>query len=125
MLLPGTAFFLGKQEYAPARKMIEAGLPVALATDFNPGSSMTQNMQFILTLASIYMHMLPHEALTAATRNAARSLELDATIGTLHPHKKADVVLMRIEDLEYLPYHYAVNHVHTVIRHGRIVYQAD
>ena len=125
VLLPGTAFFLGKQEYAPARKMIEAGLPVALATDFNPGSSMTQNMQFILTLASIYMHMLPHEALTAATRNAARSLELDATIGTLHPHKKADVVLMRIEDLEYLPYHYAVNHVHTVIRHGRIVYQAD
>ena len=124
ILLPGTAFFLGKAQYAPARKMISQGLPVALATDFNPGSSMTHNMQFILTLATIYMNMTPSEALTAATRNAALSLELQQTLGTIHPNKKADIVLMKIEDLDYLPYHYAVNHVHTVIRHGRVVFQS-
>ncbi len=125
VLLPGTAFFLGKQKYAPARKMLDAGLPVALATDFNPGSSMTQNMQFIFTLATIYMHMRPTEALTAGTRNAALSLEIHQEVGTLAPQKKADIVLMEIEDLDYLPYHYALNHVKTVIRHGRVVYRAS
>ncbi len=122
ILLPGTAFFLGKNTYAPARKMIAAGLPVALATDFNPGSSMTHNMQFILTLATIYMHMQPAEALTAATRNAALSLELHHQIGTIAPNKQADIVLMAIEDLDYLPYNYAENHVRAVIRKGRVVY---
>ncbi len=122
ILLPGTAFFLGKAQYAPARKMIQEGLPVAIATDFNPGSSMTHNMQFMLTLATIYMHLQPAEALTAATRNAALSLELHHKLGTLAPNKQADIVLMAIEDLDYLPYNYAENHVRTVIRQGRVVY---
>ncbi len=123
VLLPGTAFFLGKTEYAPARKMIAAGLPVALATDYNPGSSTTHNMQFILTLAGIYMKMLPREALIAATYHAARAVQRDRQVGTLEPGKKADIVVLDIPNVDYLPYHYAMNHVKKVIRHGRVVYQ--
>ncbi|NOX38002.1 MAG: imidazolonepropionase [Calditrichaeota bacterium] len=123
VLLPGTAFFLGKTEYAPARKMIAAGLPVALATDYNPGSSTTHNMQFMFTLAGIYMKMLPRESLVAATYHAARAIQMDQHVGCLEPGKKADMVLLDIPNLEYLPYHYAMNHVKKVIRHGRVVYE--
>ena len=121
VLLPGTAFFLGKESYAPARKMIASGLPVALATDFNPGSSTTQNMQIILTIACIYMHMSAEEVLAAATRNSALAIDMLDSVGTIEPGKKADIVLMDIENLQYLPYHYAVNHVRMVFRHGKIV----
>lgn len=125
VLLPGTAFFLGKKEYAPARKMIEAGLPVALASDFNPGSSMTQNMQLILSIAAINMKMIPAEVFGAATINSARAIGMEKEVGTIEPGKKADIILLDIPDYKYLPYHYGINHVKTVIRHGQIVHQVD
>lgn len=123
VLLPGTAFFLGKKDYAPARRMIESGLPVALATDFNPGSSMTQNMQLILTIAAINMRMIPEEVIGAATVNSAKAIALENEVGTIEIGKKADIVLMDIPDYKYLPYHYGINHVKMVIRHGQIVHQ--
>ena len=73
-LLPGTTFFLGTNTWAPARKLLDAGVTLALATDFNPGSNMSLSMQFILTLAVIYLHMTPLEALQAATSGAAKSM---------------------------------------------------
>jgi len=123
VLLPGTAFFLGKPHYAPARKMIEAGLPVALATDYNPGSSFTQNMNFILSLACTQMKMLPAEALWAATLNSARAIGLEKTVGSLEAGKKADIVLLDVPNYRYLPYHYAMNHVKMVVRHGEVIYR--
>ena len=123
VLLPGTTFFLGKTGYAPARQMIDAGMPVAIATDFNPGSSMTQNMQLMLTLSALYLKMTSAEVITAATRNAARAIARGDRVGTLETGKDADIVLLDIPGHEYLPYHYGVNHVHKVIRHGRVVFE--
>jgi imidazolonepropionase len=123
VLLPGTAFFLGKKDYAPARKMIESGMPVALATDFNPGSSMTQNMQLILTIAAINIKMIPSEVIGAATVNSAKAIGMENEVGMIDFGKKADIVLMNIPDYKYLPYHYGINHVKMVIRHGQIVHQ--
>lgn len=123
VLLPGTAFFLTKPDYAPARKMIDSGMPVAIATDFNPGSSMTQNMQLILTISSLYMKMTANEVITAATLNSARAINMDMAVGSLEVGKKADIVLMDIPDYQYLPYHYGVNHAQKVIRHGAVVYE--
>jgi imidazolonepropionase len=125
VLLPGTAFFLGKKDYAPARKMIESGLPVALATDFNTGSSMTQNMQLILSIAAINMKMIPAEAVGAATINSARAIGMEKEVGSIEVGKKADVILLDIPDYKYLPYHYGINHVKMVIRHGQIVHQVE
>jgi imidazolonepropionase len=125
VLLPGTAFFLGKGDYAPARKMIEKGLPVALATDFNPGSSMTQNMQLILSIAAINMKMIPAEVFGAATINSAHAIGLEREVGSLEVGKKADIILLDIPDYKYLPYHYGINHVKMVMRHGQIVHQVD
>ncbi len=124
VLLPGTAFFLGKPHYAPARKMIEAGLPVALATDYNPGSSFTQNMNFILSLACTQMKMLPAEALWAATLNSARAIGMENRVGSLEAGKKADVILLDVPNYRYLPYHYAMNHLKMVVRHGDVIYRA-
>ncbi|MBN2365500.1 MAG: imidazolonepropionase [Calditrichaeota bacterium] len=123
VLLPGTAFFLGKKNYAPARKMIEAGLNVALASDYNPGSSFTQNMNLILSIACIHMKMTPAETLYAATLASSRSIRRDRMAGSLEVGKKADITLMDIPNVQYIPYHYGMNHVKTVIRHGKIAYQ--
>ncbi|MFM7822707.1 MAG: amidohydrolase family protein, partial [Bacteroidota bacterium] len=86
--LPSTAFFL-KLHYAPARKMIDAGLPIALATDFNPGSSPSGNMQFVLSLACVYMGMDPEEAIAAATINGAYAMGLSDSMGSITPGKWA------------------------------------
>ncbi len=125
VLLPGTAFFLGKPAYAPARKMLEAGLPVALATDFNPGSSMTQNMQLILTISAIHMKMNLSEVIYGATLNSARAIARETELGSLEPGKKADVILVDIPNYKYLPYHYGINHVKKVLRHGVLVHEAE
>lgn len=125
VLLPGTAFFLGKNQYAPARKMIELGLPVALATDYNPGSSFTQNMNIILSIACTQMKMLPAETICAATLHAARAVKHEKNLGSLEVGKKADIVLHDIPNFRYIPYHYGMNHVRMVIRHGEIVYQKN
>ncbi len=119
-LLPTTALSL-RAPYAPARRLIDAGAAVAIATDCNPGSSMTENMQFVMTLAVIGMQMSVQEALTAATLNGAAALGLERTHGTLEICKRADFVLYDIPSLAYLPYHIAVSDVISVIKNGIIV----
>jgi imidazolonepropionase len=123
VLLPVTTFFLRKDEYAPARKMIEAGCEVVVATDFNPGSSMTQNMQLAWSVAALKTGMLPGELLWATTLSAARSLGMDTRIGTVESGKQADLVIMDIPNLDYLPYHIGINHVKMTIKNGQVVYR--
>jgi imidazolonepropionase len=123
VLLPGTAFFLGKTNYAPARKMINAGLNVALATDYNPGSSYTQNMPLILSIACTQMKMTPAETIFASTLNSARAINRDGVLGTLEKGKKADIILLDIPNYRYLPYHYGMNPVKKVIRYGTVIRQ--
>lgn len=114
-LLPSTAFFLGLH-YAPARKMIDAGLPIALATDYNPGSSPSGNMQFILSLACIKMKMLPEEAINAATINAAYAMGVGGGLGSITVGHKANIILTKpIPSLTFLPYSFANNLVERVI----------
>jgi imidazolonepropionase len=122
VLLPGTTFFLGSDRYAPARQMIAAGLPVALATDLNPGSCMTESMPMILTLACLKMNMLPAEAICAATINAAWAVDRGRLVGSLEVGKRADMVIWNMSDYRILPYHFGVNLVDTVIKSGRVVY---
>jgi imidazolonepropionase len=119
-LLPITALSL-RAEYAPARKMIDAGCAVAIATDCNPGSAMSENMQLAITLAVIGMQMSPNEALTAATLNGAAALSRATTHGSIERNKLADFVLYDIPRLEYLPYHIALSDVVAVVKRGNIV----
>ena len=121
VLLPGAVFNLGLTRYAPARRMIEAGLAVALATDFNPGSSPTPSMQMILSIACTQMRMTPAEALTAATINPAYSLDLGERVGSLELGKQADVVVFDCSDYRQIPYIFGVNHSMVVIKRGRVV----
>lgn len=107
VLLPASVFCLGREQYPPAWRMIELGLPVVLATDFNPGSSPAPSMAFTLSLACIAMRMLPAEALVAATINGAWSLGLGAEIGSLEPGKAADFVIREAEDYRELAYYVA------------------
>ncbi len=120
-LLPGTAFNLGLEHHAPARKLIAAGVPVALATDFNPGTCYTMNMQIILAFACQKMQMSPAETITAATVNSAYSLGLSERLGTLEEGKQADIVLMGVSDYRELPYFFGVNHCIVTIKKGNIV----
>ncbi len=120
VLLPGTSFFL-RSAFAPARAMIDAGCAVALATDCNPGSSPTESMPMILALACLSMGMTVEEALTAATLNAAAALDRAADIGSVQVGKRADLAILRAPSYHHLVYHYGVNPVRHVIKHGRIV----
>lgn len=120
-LLPGTAFNLGLEQHAPARKLISAGVPVALATDFNPGTCYTMNMQIILAFACQQLRMSPAEAITAATVNGAYSLGLSEKVGTLEEGKQADIVLMGVSDYRELPYFFGVNHCVVTIKKGNVV----
>jgi imidazolonepropionase len=122
VLLPGTTLSLGKTDFAPARKMIGEGVAVALATDCNPGSSMTESMQIILSLASMMLRMTPEEALVAATVNAAAALSMGDRVGSLEPGKSCDLVIWEVDDYRAIPYHYGVNLVRTVIKNGEAVH---
>jgi imidazolonepropionase len=124
LLLPGTSFFLAKRIYAPARRLIAAGVPVALGTDCNPGSSYTESLPMIAQLAVFELGLTIEEALTAVTLNAACTLRLGAEIGSLEEGKRADIVLLEAPNLLHLAYHYGVNPVRCVIKAGREVYRA-
>jgi imidazolonepropionase len=114
-LLPSTAFFLGLHE-PPARKMIDAGLPVALASDYNPGSSPSGNMQFILSLACIKLKMMPEEAFNAAMINSAYAMGVEQQLGSITAGKKANIFITKpIPSLTYMPYSFANNLVEKVI----------
>lgn len=120
VLLPGTSFYLRKQ-YARARRMIVEGVPVALATDFNPGSCPSENLQFIMNLAYLYLGMYPAEILTATTLNAAYAVGCGRQLGSLTVGKQGDVVIWNAENLEYLVYRFGRNHVCRVVKRGKLV----
>lgn len=121
VLLPGTSFFLGMKAFAPARRMIEAGCAVALATDCNPGSSMTENPQTILTVACVGLEMRPIEAIAAMTRNAAFAVGMGDEVGRLAPGFRADLIVSDVPNHRVLPYHHGVNHAVVVVHHGERV----
>jgi len=121
--LPGSVYALGSTRYPAAREMIDAGLAVVLATDFNPGSSPTPSMPMILSLASTHMKMTPAESITAATINAAYTLNRGDLIGTLEPGKLADFVIHNSEDYRELAYFFGIEHAWQVYVGGRSVYE--
>jgi len=120
VLLPGVSFFLD-HEYAPARSLIDAGAPVAIASDFNPGSCMSYDMPLMMTIACTHMHMTPEEAITASTLNAAAALNLSHEIGSIEAGKKADFLLLDIPNYHYLAYHFGENHVDKVVKDGVVL----
>jgi imidazolonepropionase len=122
-LLPGTAFFLGVP-YAPARKLIERGVTVALATDCNPGTCPTENLPLIGAMACTQMKMRPHEVVTALTQTAALAVNRADRIGSLEVGKQADLVIFDVPDYRRLFYHFGVNHVWRVVKRGRVVFAA-
>jgi len=119
-LLPSCAFFLGIP-YAPARQMIDAGLPVVLATDYNPGSSPSGRMSFVVSLACIKMNMLPEEAIQAATLNGARAMELENELGSFWPGKRANLFITKpMPSLAYIPYAFGSDLIESIILNGVI-----
>ncbi len=121
-LLPATSFYLDKA-YAPARALIAAGVPVAVATDFNPGSCPGLNLQLCINLASLKYKMTPEEILSAVTLNAAAAIGLAEEIGSLEPGKQADLVIWDAPDLDFLCYRFGSNLARTVLKKGEIVAQ--
>jgi len=120
-LVPGANHFLGLCHYPPARKLIDAGVAVALATDFNPGSSPTTNMPFVLSLACTQMKMSPAETISAATINGAWSLGLQGNKGSLDPGKDADIAIFDVSDYREIPYWVAANKCATVLVNGEVI----
>jgi imidazolonepropionase len=121
-LLPGCDFHLGLERYAPARELIEAGAIVALATDFNPGTSPTLNMAMILSLACSRLRMTPAEAIAAATINAAYSLGREKKIGSIEVGKQADLAVFEVADYREIPYYFGVNTCWMTMKRGEIVW---
>ncbi len=120
-ILPGAAFFLNMR-YSPARKMIESGLPVAMASDFNPGSSPSGNMQLILSMASVLYRLTPNEGVNATTLNTAYAMGVQNQLGSIAKGKIANVFITKeIPTIEYMPYYYGSNKVETVILNGKIM----
>ncbi|NLN15296.1 MAG: imidazolonepropionase [Tissierellia bacterium] len=122
-LLPGTSFNLQTGKYAKARKLVEECVAVALSTDYNPGSCPTENIQLIMSLASLIMKLTPEEVITAVTINGAASLGIEEEYGSLEPGKYADLVIFDAPNLEYIIYHFGINHTDKVIKNGIIVYE--
>jgi imidazolonepropionase len=120
-LLPATTLFLMSDHYAPARRLIDAGVPVALGTDFNPGTSPTPNLQLVLSLACLQLKVTPQEALVAATVNAALALGLESSHGRIEPGFQADLVVWATSSIEQLPYWVGADLVQAVVKRGHIV----
>ena len=118
-LLPATSFYLNKT-FAPARRMIELGIPVSIASDFNPGSCPSLNLQLAMSMGYIKYRMTPEEVLSAVTINAACSCGLEKKIGTLEVGKQADIVIWDAPDMEMLVYRFGSNLAHTVIKRGQV-----
>lgn len=122
ILLPGTTFYLNKETFARGRKMIDEGVAVALATDFNPGSNPTENIQLIMSIAMLKLKMTPAEVWNAVTVNSAYAINRGEVAGKIREGRKADLVLWNAANYAYVPYHYGVNHVNTVWKQGAVVY---
>lgn len=121
VLLPGTSFYLRLGKYARARKMIQMGMPVALATDYNPGTCPTESLQSIMVFASMGMGMTPQEVINAMTINSACAINRGNIVGSIEKGKKADIIIMDAPNENYIVYHFGINHVSTVIKEGKIV----
>jgi imidazolonepropionase len=119
-ILPGVSFFLN-HGYAPARALIDAGIAVAIATDFNPGSCMSFSIPLMMTIACTQMQLAPEEAISAVTLNGAASIGQSRSIGSIEAGKDADLIIAEIPDYRYLAYHCGMNHVRTVVKHGTIL----
>jgi imidazolonepropionase len=122
-LLPATSWFLGKHHFAPARRFIDAGIPVALATDLNPGTSPTLSLPLVMSIGCVELDLTPAEALSAVTINAAHALGLGAEIGSIEPGKQADLVVWDVPTLEQIPYWLGADLARTVVRRGRVVFE--
>ena len=120
VLLPGVSFFL-RNPYAPARKLIDAGIPVAIASDYNPGSCMSFSMPLMMTIACTQMSMTPEEAIVAATLNGAAAMGISNQAGSIEIGKRADIILYEIPNYRYLPYHFGSNLASKVIKNGTIL----
>ncbi len=121
-LLPGTTFFLGKSTYAPARELINSGMTLSLATDFNPGSCYIQSMPFIMTLACMHLGMTVEESFQAATYHGAKALELEEKIGSIEVGKSADLIIWGISSLLDIPYYVSNHPIRYVMKNGEIVF---
>jgi len=123
-LLPGCDFHLGLKQYAPARRLIDSGAIVAVATDYNPGTSPTASMSMVLSLACTQLRMTPAEAIVAATYNAAYSLGRHKRIGSIEVGKQADLAVFEVEDYREIPYYFGVNTCWLTLKSGRVIYAA-
>ncbi|WP_212920592.1 imidazolonepropionase [Ornithinibacillus bavariensis] len=123
VILPGTSFYLGKDDYARARQMIDAGAAIAISTDFNPGSSVTENLQLIMSIAALKLRLSPEEIWHAVTVNAAHAIGRGEVAGSIAVGRKADIVLWDAPNYLYIPYHYGVNHANTVIKNGKVIFE--
>lgn len=119
-LLPGVSFFLN-HNHAPARKLIDAGVAVAIASDFNPGSCMSYSMPLMMTIACTQMRMSPEEALVAATLHGAAALNLSREYGSIEVGKYADLLIADVPDYRHLAYHFGTNHIIATIKHGTVL----
>ena len=123
-LLPGTTFFLGQSNYAPYTKLKEAGVEIALATDFNPGSCSIQSMPFIISLACLFLKMDILDAVKACTYTSAKSLMLEDTIGSIEEGKKADLIIWEIDKIEQVSYLVDSTPIRNVLKNGSEVFTA-
>lgn len=123
-VLPGVSYFLDIP-YAPARELINNNIPIALATDFNPGSCMTENMQMIMSLASLKLKMSAEEIINAVTVNAAYALMMEDKAGSIETGKQADLLIFNMPSYKYLFYNFGVNNLETVIKKGKVIYTAN
>ncbi|MBM6508173.1 MULTISPECIES: imidazolonepropionase [Staphylococcus] len=119
VLLPATTFYLDKNEYADARGMLDNNGAIAIATDYNPGSSVTNNLQLAMAIAALKLKLSPNEVWNAVTVNAAKAIDLDA--GTINEGDKANIVIWNAPNHEYIPYHFGINHAQKVIKDGRVI----
>lgn len=123
VLLPGTTFYLNKNEYADARGMLDNNGAIAIATDYNPGSCVTNNLQLVMSIAALKLKLTPKEIWNAVTVNAAKAIDVDA--GTLEVGDAANLVVWHASNHEYIPYHYGVNHAEKVIHNGKVIVNQD
>lgn len=119
VLLPATTFYLDKNDYADARGMLDNNGAIAIATDYNPGSSVTNNLQLAMAIAALKLKLSPNEVWNAVTVNAAKAIDLDA--GTINEGDKANIVIWNAPNHEYIPYHFGINHAQKVIKDGRVI----
>lgn len=122
ILLPAVSHFLAAKRHAPARTLIDQGVALALATDFNPGSAPCLSIQEIIHLAVLHLRMTPAEAIAATTINAAHAIGLSKKVGSIEVGKQADILILDIDHYKQLPYFFGVNHVRTVIKKGKVLF---